>query len=72
MLRVSSGHYRDSFRRVVYDVYRVRQGVWSYRAVGQNAIGLNLGPENTRRHETKYDAERAARSIINHALREAK
>jgi hypothetical protein len=64
MLRVSAGHYRDSFRRIVYDVYRVKTGVWTFAA--HNAIGLNLGRD--RECETKEACERLARLSISDAL----
>lgn len=70
MLRVQPGHYRDSFRRVVYDVVRIKAGAWTFVAVGQSAIGLNLGPTNTRECETKEGAARLARLVISNALDE--
>jgi hypothetical protein len=62
MLRVAAGHYRDSFRRIVYDVYRVKSGIWSFRTFSDtvNSGGIEC--------ESKAACERIARLCISDAL----
>jgi len=65
MLRVTAGHYRDVFMHHAYDVFRDRTVDGPKIAVGWRYSIHGDREWSYKMYDTKSNAERAARSIIN-------
>jgi hypothetical protein len=66
MLRVCKGHYRDSFMQVVFDVYKLSDGGWTFNL--PNDPTITIGAVHCLTFDTKNAAARNARATIADAL----